>query len=213
MILKFASILLLTSAAALAQSTAMTNADIIEMSHAGLSPTVIEAKIASSSCRFDTSTAGLSRLKSEGVSDAVVASMFRCSPAKAAHAKPYVWIGANEEWTTRSVGAGYGNRIGNRGAVVTGVSRGTTEEHSEFADVARELSSRCPGVQITNSVSDADYAVSVDRHNAGHLLTQRNDYNIFRAGDGQLIQSGKTTHLKNAVSDICRAIPQGSEGR
>lgn len=204
--IKLAISLLLGFVPVLAQGNRITNSDVIEMSQAGLSPSIIEAKIASSSCSFDTSTAGLSRLKAAGVNDEIVASMLRCTPSKAPHDKPYIWIGTNEEWTSRSIGSAYAHTYSKNSAVITGVGKTTTESHSEFADITREIRGHCPSIEITNSTSVADYAITVDRHNSGHLLSQRNSYNIFRASDGGLIDSGKTIHLKNAVSDICRAV-------
>jgi hypothetical protein len=63
-------------------------------------------------------------------------------------------------------------------------------------------------VVITNNVSDADYALTIERYHAGHLMTQRNRFSIFRARDDKLIVSNTTTWLKNAASDICAAILQ-----
>jgi hypothetical protein len=59
---------------------------------------------------------------------------------------------------------------------------------------------------ITNNPSDADYAAAIERYHAGHVLTQRNSFSIFRARDGNLLLSGKTTWLKNAAANICKTI-------
>ena len=53
------------------------NSDIIEMSRAGVQPSVILVKIKSSPCKFDTSPSALVTLKESGVADEVLLEMVR----------------------------------------------------------------------------------------------------------------------------------------
>jgi tetratricopeptide (TPR) repeat protein len=53
----------------------LTNADVIAMSQAKMSDSLITAKIKSSKCNFDVTTKGLLALKKAGVSDAVIEMM------------------------------------------------------------------------------------------------------------------------------------------
>jgi len=53
------------------------NADIVEMSRAGLPPAVLIAKINNSQCKFDTSPSALVQLKEAGVADGVLMEMVR----------------------------------------------------------------------------------------------------------------------------------------
>ena len=205
--MKVLIVLLLALGVAAAQSPQVTNQDVIEMTKAGLSSIVIVAKISSSPCLFDTSVSSLTSLKADGVDDAVVSAMIRCAPSKPAHDKPYIWVGASEEWIANSIHAGTVSATDTT-AVGVGASSTTVQKHSEYGDVTRELSDKCQGVVITYNASDADYAVTVQRFNAGHLLTQRNDFSIFRAKDGKLLLSSKTTWLKNAAADICKIVAQ-----
>jgi hypothetical protein len=62
------------------------NEDVIQMVQAKLSDGLIVAKIKSSSCKFDTGTSQLIKLKSEGVSDAVLKAMAECGTPAAAPA-------------------------------------------------------------------------------------------------------------------------------
>lgn len=55
----------------------VVNADIVEMSRAGLLPAVVVAKIKSSQCKFDTSPSALVELKEGGVADDVLIEMVR----------------------------------------------------------------------------------------------------------------------------------------
>ena len=55
----------------------VVNADIIEMSRAGLAPAVLIAKIKNSKCKFDTSPSALVELKEAGVADEVLMEIVR----------------------------------------------------------------------------------------------------------------------------------------
>jgi len=59
-------------------ATTLTNADVIGLIGAKLSPALILAKIKNSGCRFDTSSTGLVGLKTAGVSDDVIVAMMEC---------------------------------------------------------------------------------------------------------------------------------------
>jgi hypothetical protein len=56
---------------------AVVNADIVEMSRAGLLPSVIIAKIKNSECNFDTSPSALVELKEAGMADEILMEMVR----------------------------------------------------------------------------------------------------------------------------------------
>jgi hypothetical protein len=68
-------------------SSVLTNRDVVAMVSEGLSPSVINAKIAASLCKFDTSPQGLADLKSAAVPDDIVVTMLG---AKAAPPPPAV---------------------------------------------------------------------------------------------------------------------------
>ena len=65
--------LLLIASPAVAET--LTNAQVVELSHAGLGPDAIVAKIRASASRFDISTDALVALKRAGVADPVIAAM------------------------------------------------------------------------------------------------------------------------------------------
>jgi hypothetical protein len=56
-------------------ANSLTNSDIVKMAKAGLSADIIRAKVKGSPCRFDTSPDALTRLKEEGVPQAVILAM------------------------------------------------------------------------------------------------------------------------------------------
>ncbi len=66
-----------------ADSPTLTNKDILELVHAGLSAEVIVAKINGSRCDFNTSPDSLKALKAANVPDTVILAMVK-SPSAAA---------------------------------------------------------------------------------------------------------------------------------
>jgi len=58
-----------------ASAKSLTNADVRDMLSAGLSQEIVIAKIAASTCVFDTAPAALKVLKAANVSDAVILAM------------------------------------------------------------------------------------------------------------------------------------------
>src|SRR5713101_6988655 len=58
-----------------ASAKSLTNADVLDMLSAGLSQEIVIAKIAASTCEFDTSPDALKVLKAKNVSDAVILAM------------------------------------------------------------------------------------------------------------------------------------------
>jgi tetratricopeptide (TPR) repeat protein len=71
-------------------SRSLTNTDIESLASAGISADVIQAKIATSECAFDTSTEALVQLKKAGVPNSVLAAMVSrdARPAPAAATMP-----------------------------------------------------------------------------------------------------------------------------
>src|SRR5579863_4168835 len=63
-----------------ASAKSLTNADVLDMLGAGLSQEIVIAKIAASTCEFDTSPAALKILKAANVSDAVILAMVKKAP-------------------------------------------------------------------------------------------------------------------------------------
>ena len=60
------------------QEQALRNGDILDMQAAGFTEAVINAKIKTSSCQFDTTPAALTKLKSASVPESVILEMINC---------------------------------------------------------------------------------------------------------------------------------------
>jgi len=192
--------------ASVAKSADLTNADVIEMTRAGISPPAIVAKISTSPCRFDTSVEALEDLRASGVETPVLSAMMKCRSGGLAEGIR-VWIGANQERVSESSHvAAAAKDVGGTVKGVAGTAHADSQMHSEYADTVRAFAEKCPAVIVTEERAHADYSIAVERYHAGHLLSQRNGFTVFRERDGALVLSDKTTWLKNAATDICRAI-------
>src|SRR5215204_2551794 len=77
-------ICLISFTAAPAQDEVMTNDEVISLSKAGLSPSIIIGKIRSGKSSFDLSTDALIKLKQAGVSDDIVAAMLEAKSGRSA---------------------------------------------------------------------------------------------------------------------------------
>jgi hypothetical protein len=189
------------------RSADITNQDVLNMTKAGISARVIVDKISDAPCQFDTSVSALTTLRAAGVDDSVLSAMIHCHASAGPHSQPYVWVGANEERISHGNRATVNARDSADGLNIgTGSPETTAQTHSEYADVTHELSDKCQGIVITRKLSDADYAITVERYHAGHIMSQRNTFSVFRVRDDNLILSDQTTWLKNAAADICEAI-------
>lgn len=85
--------LLIFASTVFAQSETLTNAEIVEMTRAGLGAQIIVQKIASSDANFDISAKGLIELKKAGVSDEVIQALIeknRATPVKPASVQTQV---------------------------------------------------------------------------------------------------------------------------
>jgi hypothetical protein len=71
------------SVTTVADSTVLTNKDILDMQKTGLPPEILVAKIKSSRCNFDTSPASLQALKTAGLGDSVILAMVEAPTGQA----------------------------------------------------------------------------------------------------------------------------------
>jgi hypothetical protein len=196
----------------------LQNKDIVEMLQAGLTPEIVIAKIESSKCEFDTSPGTLRELKIANVPDAVILAMVKTPPPRTSNAGPLVsdqnppvteqpadekrqeaiqkatvFVTDSQSWSavgfaSVSKGAGFGGSV-------AGSSPQTVEVIHDFAK-------QCPNVMVTNDREKASYVVLFDRDANAAI---RNKIAVFKR-DGDLVFSGKTHAVANAVKDACAAL-------
>ena len=79
-----------------AQDEVMTNEEVISLSKAGLSPSIIVGKIRSGQTNFDLSTDSLIKLKQAGVSDDIVTAMLEAKSGKSTSANSPTMAGGGD---------------------------------------------------------------------------------------------------------------------
>ena len=114
--------------------------------------------------------------------------------------KPRVFITDSDSW---EVGGGFGAG-GSRGtgAGVGGFSGGARPQTVEVIKTFRE---RCGAVTVNMDKTKANYIILFDREGGKDLISRDNKIAVFKE-DGDLVYSGSTRSLGNAVSDACNAI-------
>jgi len=87
---------LISFTAVTAQDEVMTNEEVISLSKAGLSPSIIVGKIRSGQTNFDLSTDSLIKLKQAGVSDDIVTAMLEAKSGKSTSANSPTMAGGGD---------------------------------------------------------------------------------------------------------------------
>ena len=96
---------------------------------------------------------------------------------------------------------GFAMKDGSGGGSLTGGARPQTVE------VIKNFSEKCKGAVVTMSRAKADYIVLFDHEGGKGAARKDNKIAVFLA-DGDLVYSGSTRTLGNAVKDACRAIAE-----
>jgi len=109
--------------------------------------------------------------------------------------RPRVFISDSRSW---EIGGGLGASRHDAGGFFKGGARPQTVE------IMKTFNERCPQAVVTSERSRADFVVLLD-HEGGKGLARDNKIALFdRHGD--LIHSGSTRVLGNAVKDACKVI-------
>jgi hypothetical protein len=109
-----------------------------------------------------------------------------------------VYVTDSQSW---SVGGGtiIGDDIG-----LGGSSGGARPQTAEIIKTFRE---RCPSLVVTGDRSKARYVVLLD-HEGGKSMILRDNKVVVYNNEGDVIYSGSTRSLGNAVKDACSAIEE-----
>ena len=110
--------------------------------------------------------------------------------------RPRVFITDSQSW---QVSGGVGIDAATGGGSVSGGAR------PQRVEIMKTFSQRCPGVNITMSQEKADFVVLLD-HEGGKELVQRDNKVAVFNRDQDMIYTGSTRSLGNAVKDACAAI-------
>jgi hypothetical protein len=88
-----------------------------------------------------------------------------------------------------------------------GVGGGSGGARPQTAEIIKTFRERCPSLVVTGDKSKAKYVVLLDHEGGKSLILRDNKVVVFNI-DGDVIYSGSTRTLGNAVKDACSAIEQ-----
>lgn len=124
--------------------------------------------------------------------------LFILSRAVAGQDKIRVFITDSRSWEMRG------------GGVITddgGFSGGGGGARPQTAEITKTFRERCPSLTVTSDKDKANYVILLD-HEGGKSPVLRDNKVVIYNKDGDVIFSGSTRSLGNAVKDACVAIEQ-----
>ena len=117
--------------------------------------------------------------------------------------KPRVFVTDSNSW---QISGGFAANEGKAAGSLRGGARPQT------AEIMKTFSERCPGVTVTANRDNANYVVLLDHEGGKGYAKKDNKVAVFNK-DGDMIYSGSTRSLGNAVKDACRAIAKQATGK
>lgn len=112
--------------------------------------------------------------------------------------KKRIYITDSNSW---EITGGFGGSDGGFGGAVNGGARPQT------AEIIKTFNERCPSFTITSKQDRADFTILLQHEGGKDLLKRDNKYVVYNK-DGDVIASGSTRILGNAVKDACQAITE-----
>lgn len=135
----------------------------------------------------------------------VIAVTFIMSVAVAAQdgEKPRIFITDSQSWEIS--GGGGGSRSGFGGSASGGA-------RPQTAEIIKTFNERCPNCIVTTKKERADYIVILEHEGGKDVIRRDNKYALIDK-DGDVIKSGSTRVLGNAVKDVCGVITENWKSR
>ena len=113
--------------------------------------------------------------------------------------RPRVFVTDSESWET-SGSSGAGDILG---GIFVGRSSGGARPQT--AEIVKTSGERCPDTVVTIREENADYIVILE-HEGGKVPFQKDNKFVLANKDGEVISSGSTRTLGNAVKDACQIM-------
>jgi hypothetical protein len=206
------SIILLSFCPLFAQSEILTNADVIEMTKAGLSQKVILEKIKSSVCEFDASAKALIELKNAGADDEVIAEVIgkskrqrvRIAPTAATSDKSanYSENTPNQEFRTNQTPLEILRNA--RTIAIKKSSLHPSRQNLEKALLRRD-EWRKFNLTLTEFPENADLYIDI-AYVSLSWISHRYVFRIFETRSGMIIAAGETTSWGSLPDNLAKNI-------
>ncbi len=113
--------------------------------------------------------------------------------------RPRVFVTNSESWENSSTAAAGGIL----GGIFAGRSSGGARPQT--AKIIKTFGERCPDTIVTVREDNADYIVILE-HEGGKIPFQRDNKFVLINPNGEVVLSGSTRTLGNAVKDACQII-------
>jgi len=110
--------------------------------------------------------------------------------------KPRVYVTDSQSW---QIAGGFGGSSEGFGGISSGGARPQT------AEIIKTFNEKCPNCIVTANKDKADYAIVLEHEGGKEPFSKDNKFALFNK-DGDVIKSGSTRSLGNAVKDACRVI-------
>ncbi len=110
--------------------------------------------------------------------------------------QPRLYVTDSGSWEVRG---GFGGGDGDFGGGIAGGARPQT------AEIIKTFGERCPEAIITMNEDAADYIVLLDHEGGKDIFRRDNKFALFNEA-GDVIGSGSTRALGNAVKDACQFL-------
>lgn len=196
-------LILLAAAPAFAQREVLSNAEIIEMTKAGLAQTVILNKIKSSEGRFDVSVTGLVEMKKAGVSDDVINALLESKPVPPSAADP----------TPATVTAKRASPLFTdpREALLSAKTIAITKTsvqpslHAVEKELMKRKEFQALNLAIDHYWDKADLYVEIGFVHMS-LITHRYTFRIYDRRSGTVVAAGETTSWGSLAENLARNI-------
>src|SRR5271156_5946897 len=198
------------TAAAVVDSTVLTNKDILDMNRIGLRPEALVAKIKSSPCNFDTSPASLQALKVAGIGDSVILAMVEAPSGRFnvpnASSLPDPTATTPVPPLQQTQDASVGNRQQPR-VFLQSASHGNTwdSQRDQSMEMSEDFERNCPGVRVTVNQQMADYTVLFNHIEVG-LAFGDNQIQVADKNGDLLTKTKDGGGIKGGVKKACDEI-------
>ena len=110
--------------------------------------------------------------------------------------KPRIFVTDSDSW---QITGGFGAKGGAGGGATVGGARPQTVE------IMKTVGENCPKAMVTIKQENADYVLVLEHEGGKGIAKKDNKVALFNK-DGDMVYSGSTRSLGNAVKDACKVI-------
>ena len=204
--------LLMFASIALAQSETLTNADIVEMTRAGLGAPIIMQKISSTGANFDISAKALIELKKAGAADEVIQAVIeknRATPVNVASGQTQTYSESQPTIEKRNLAENVAVTPAEALRTAKTIALVKSSLQPSRQALEKELLKRADWKKLDLTL--VRYKESADLYvEIGYVslswLTHRYVFRVYDRRSGAVIVAGETTSWGNLAENLARQI-------